>query len=223
MNAAARRHVRVKICGITSPEDAAYAEEAGADAIGLIFAVSKRRVDRARAAEIVAATGPLVTTVGVFSGAPAHEVIEIVESLRLDVAQLHGVSDGEYLAEVRRRVKVLLALPYTAAASPGSVTALPADAYLIDGPKPGSGQRYDWEAVAAWRGHPRLVVAGGLDPANVAAAVAALRPYAVDVASGVESSPGVKDKGAVRRFVRQVRAAELGAPGAGPQSAGDRA
>lgn len=203
----------MKICGITNPADAVAAERAGADAIGLIFAASKRQVDRAAAAEILAAVGPFVTTVGVFRGAPLDEVLETVAELRLDAAQVHEEADASYLAAVRRRAKVVLALPFSAAGSPEHVAGLRADAYLIDAPQPGSGQRYDWQLITAWRGHPRLIVAGGLRPENVASAVTALRPYGVDVASGVEGSPGVKDHEAVRRFVAEVRAAELAGAG----------
>src|SRR5690606_9283687 len=111
----AARRVRVKICGITNPADAVAAERAGADAIGLIFAASKRQVDRAAAAEILAAVGPFVTTVGVFRGAPLDEVLETVAELRLDAAQVHEEADASYLAAVRRRAKVVLALPFSAA------------------------------------------------------------------------------------------------------------
>lgn len=200
--------VRVKICGITSPGDAVAAEQAGADAIGMVFAPSKRRVDLQAAAEIVAALGPFVTTVGVFRDAPLDVVLEAVQALRLDVAQLHGAEGPEFAAEVGRRAKVMKALTYTEAGSPAVVSTYPAAAFLIDGPKPGSGEPYDWRAIAAWRGHPRLVLAGGLDAANVAAAVNSLRPHAVDVSTGVESSAGVKDHAAIRRFVAEVRRAE---------------
>lgn len=204
----ASARVRVKICGITRPEDAAAAERAGADVIGMIFARSKRQVDMQAAADIIGAVGPFITTVGVFRDAPLEAVIETLERLNLDVAQLHGDESAEYAATVRRHADVMRAVSYGTAPEPSSLKAYPADAYLIDGPKPGSGERYDWREILAWRGHPRLVLAGGLQPDNVAEAVRLLRPYAVDVASGVERSVGVKDLDSMLRFVEQVRLAD---------------
>lgn len=202
-----RARVRVKICGITTPADARAAERAGADAVGMIFAPSKRRVDLPAASEIVAALGPFVTTVGVFRDTPLDEVVDILERLRLDVAQLHGSEGAGYAAAVRRHARVMRAYSHAEAPGPEALLDYPADAILLDAARPGSGERFDWRAAAAWRGHPRLVLAGGLDPENVAEAVAALQPYAVDVASGVERSPGVKDHELMNRFVERARGA----------------
>lgn len=209
MSAVPPLHVRVKICGITTPEDALAAERAGADAVGMVFAPSKRRVDLQAAGEIAAALGPFVTTVGVFRDAPLREVVETVQALRLDVAQLHGAEIPSYAAEVGRWARVLRAMPFAVASSPATVAAYPATAFLIDGPEPGSGEPYDWRAIDAWRAHPRFVLAGGLDPTNVAAAVSALQPYAVDVSTGVERSPGVKDHASIQRFIDEVRRVEI--------------
>jgi len=197
--------VRVKICGITRPEDALLAEAAGADAIGLIFADSKRRVEHAAAAEIIAALGPFISVVGVFRNAPIAEVIDTLTSLDIAVAQLHGDENADYAAAVSRHARVLRAVSYGQAPAPAALTGYPASAFLIDGSVPGSGSTYDWQQVAAWRGHPRLILAGGLTPDNVAAAVAELRPYGVDTSSGVESSPGIKDAESVRRFVANAK------------------
>lgn len=199
--------VRVKICGITRPEDAVAAEQAGADAIGMIFAPSKRRVDLQAAGEIVASLGPFVTTVGVFKDAAVDEVMETLERFGLDVAQLHGEVSEEDAAVVRRRFGLIRAAAFADAPEPADLAGYPADAYHIDGPKPGSGERYDWRAILSWRAHPRLVLAGGLRPGNVAEAVRLLRPYGVDVASGVELTTGVKDHDLIRRFVQEARAA----------------
>jgi phosphoribosylanthranilate isomerase len=102
---------------------------------------------------------------------------------------------------------VVRAMPFEPDLTPASVDAYPADAFLLDAPTPGSGRPFAWSDAEAWRGHPRLVLAGGLDPTTVAAGVRALRPYAVDVASGVESEPGIKDAERVQAFVRAVREA----------------
>lgn len=198
--------LRVKICGITTPHDALVAQSAGADAIGMIFAPRSRRlVTTDQAAAIVAALGPLITTVGVFRDAELAAVEDLVDELRLDAVQLHGSESAEYAAALAPRVKVLRALPFSSAPTPAAVDGYPADAFLLDAATPGGGSVFDWHEVAAWRGHPRMVLAGGLTPDNVAGAVATLLPYAVDVASGVESAPGVKDAQAVRRFIREAR------------------
>lgn len=203
---AARSYVRVKVCGITRPEDAQVAERAGADAIGLIFAPgSKRQVTREVAAEVVAAVGPFITRVGVFVDADLAEVLELVKVLRLNAVQLHGNESADYAERIGREVRVVRGVAFSPAVTPESTATYPADAYLLDAPRPGSGVAFEWEAAAAWRGNPRLILAGGLNVGNVAVAVRTLRPYAVDVASGVESHPGIKDAAAVYAFVEAVR------------------
>lgn len=207
--------VRVKICGITRPEDAVVAERAGADAIGLIFAPSsKRRVDRAAARAIVATVGPFLVRVGVFVDADLEQVVDLVQELRLDAVQLHGHESEAYAAEVRRSARVVRALAFGPGVTPQALAAYPADAILLDAAAPGSGRAFGWQEAGAWRGHPRLVLAGGLTPGNVAAGVRALWPYAVDVASGVEAAPGVKDAALVMAFVRAARSAADGTAGA---------
>lgn len=203
---AARSYVRVKVCGITRPEDAQVAERAGADAIGLIFAPgSKRQVTREVAAEVVAAVGPFITRVGVFVDADLAGVLELVKVLRLNAVQLHGNESADYAERIGREVRVVRGVAFSPAVTPESTATYPADAYLLDAPRPGSGVAFEWEAAVAWRGNPRLILAGGLNVGNVAVAVRTLRPYAVDVASGVESHPGIKDAAAVYAFVEAVR------------------
>lgn len=200
------RKVRVKICGVTRPQDALAAEVAGADAIGLVFAPSsKRRVNLEQAAGVSAALGPFITRVGVFVDAELSFVLEAVKAARLDTVQLHGDEPTEYAAELRQYVQVVRAVSFQPAATPDAYANYPADALLLDGAVPGSGVAFNWSDAAGWRGQPRLVLAGGLTPDNVAAAVAALRPYAVDVASGVESSPGVKCEQLISAFMLAVR------------------
>lgn len=203
--------VRVKICGITRPEDAVVAERAGADAIGMIFAPSsKRRVDRAAARAIVGAVGPFLVRVGVFVDAGIDEVVDLVAELRLDAVQLHGHESAAYATEVRRSARVVRALAFGPGVTPHALADYPADAILLDAAAPGSGRAFGWQEARAWRAHPRLVLAGGLTPGNVGDGVRALRPYAVDVASGVEAAPGVKDAALVAAFVRAVRTAAEG-------------
>lgn len=203
-----RIRTRVKICGITTPHDALVAQAAGADAIGMIFAPrSSRVVSPEQAAAISAAVGPFITKIGVFVDADLGLVQRLIDELRLDAVQLHGAESPEYAAALTQRTKVVRAVRFTVAPTPNAVDGYPADAFLLDGAVPGSGTVFDWSAAAAWRGHPRLVLAGGLTPDNVAEAITALRPYAVDVASGVESAPRTKDADAIQRFVAEARGA----------------
>jgi phosphoribosylanthranilate isomerase len=198
--------VRVKICGVTRTEDALLAEAAGADAVGFIFAErSQRRVTLEQAREISAALGPLITRVGVFVNAPLEEVVACAKALRLDAVQLHGAEDARYAATLRRHVRVVRAVGFSPGVDPAALSRYPADALLLDGLTPGSGERFSWEAAVAFRGWPHLLLAGGLTPDNVAAGIAALRPYGVDVASGVEVRPGVKDPRKVQDFVRAAK------------------
>ncbi|HKI57584.1 MAG TPA: phosphoribosylanthranilate isomerase [Trueperaceae bacterium] len=202
------RRARVKICGITRPEDAVAAERAGADAIGVIFAASsRRRVGPVAAGAIVAAVGPMVTTVGVFVDAPLDQVLGLARRLRLGAVQLHGDEPAAYAAAVRGEVKVVRALAFERGLTPESLAGYPADAFLLDARDPGSGQPFDWAQARAWRDHPRLILAGGLTPETVGDGVEALRPYAVDVASGVESAVGEKDPDRMRAFVEAARGA----------------
>lgn len=197
------RRVRIKICGIVRPEDAVAAEAAGADAIGLNFVPSsRRRVDLDRAREVADAAGPLLARVGVFVGADEATILAAVEAARLDAVQLHGDEPDTLAARLRPRVRVVRAVRFRPGLEPSAFDGRPFDGVLLDGLRPGHGEAFDWRAAAAWRGHPRLLLAGGLRPGNVAGAIRALRPYAVDVASGVEAAPGVKDPEAVAAFVR---------------------
>ncbi len=200
--------MRIKICGITRVEDALAAEEAGADAVGLIFAErSKRRITLGQAAEISEALGPFVARVGVFVNAPIEEVFEAARTLRLSAVQLHGQESAEYAAELRPHVQVIRAVSFHAELDVKRLKDFPADAFLVDGLKPGSGERFDWGQAKRLQTLPRFILAGGLSPENVAEAVQTLNPYTVDVASGVEVSPGIKEKRKIQDFVRQARRA----------------
>ena len=205
-----KRPVRVKICGITRPEDALTAEAAGADAVGLIFAPhSKRRVTLQQAQLICAQLGPFIMTVGVFVNAPLDEVLETAEQLRLGAVQLHGDETPAYAEVLRRKVRVIKAVSFTPELDPAALAAFPANAVLLDGLVPGSGEVFSWDGAAALRGFPQLILAGGLTPANVEAGIRALLPYAVDVASGVERTVGVKNPHKIQDFVRAAKNAHI--------------
>jgi phosphoribosylanthranilate isomerase len=210
--------VKIKICGVTLVEDAARVAAAGVDFIGLNFwPRSKRRVDADRAAALAAAArgaGP-ARIVGVFVDAAPAEIAAVHARVDLDVIQLHGAETPEAAAAAALAAgrPVWKAL---AAGAPGDLDALdawPVDAILLDTPTPekgGSGVSFDWSLARAARlRHParRIVLAGGLHAGNIAGAIVAVAPWAVDVASGVEAAPGVKDPARLAAFVAAVRAA----------------
>jgi phosphoribosylanthranilate isomerase len=205
---------RVKICGITSPEDALVAAEAGADAIGLIFwTASRRAVDLETARVIARALPPFVSVVGVFVDEAPDHVRSVADAVGLSAVQLHG---SEIVADwARFPLPVLKAMPVEAYADSPWQTARAA--ILLDAHDPvtvgGTGRTVDWDRARDIAATRRLVLAGGLTPANVAQAVAHVQPWGVDVASGVERAPGVKDHDKVRAFIAAARAAD-GATGA---------
>ena len=207
--------LRIKCCGITRVEDAVLAATLGADAIGLVFTrASPRCVDLERALAIRAALPPLVATVALFMDDEADRVLEIVERLQPDLLQFHGDEDAGYAQQFGRRY--LKAIAMAGAGDPaGRMAAHPhAAGFLLDGHAPGEaggrGRAFDWTRVPRHTGRPWLL-AGGLDADNVAAAIRAARPYGVDVSSGIECAPGIKDPLRMRRFIAAVRAGECDA------------
>lgn len=202
--------VRVKICGVTSAEDARAAVAAGADMIGLNFYPRSRRfIALERAREIVTALPSGVWKVGVFVNASRDEIERVQKALPLDAIQLHGDEPPEMTQGFA--VPVIRTLKLCAAGDAGRALAhVRAEYYLCEGDAGaaygGAGATFDWE-WAREVPRERLVVAGGLTPENVAAAVRALRPFAVDVASGVESAPGIKDPARMAALVAHAKAA----------------
>lgn len=209
---------RVKICGITRPDDGRHAARAGADAIGLVFyPPSPRYVSPRQAADIVAALPPFVTTVGLFVDAPPEQIAALLEQVPLDMLQFHGDELPEYCAAFQRPwIKALRMRdgvdPQAEADRYGAAGArgLLVDSY-VPGVPGGTGERFDWDRLPADPSLP-LVLAGGLDPATVAEAVRRVRPWAVDVSGGVEvlgvdgrRQGGIKDPGAVSAFIRAAR------------------
>ncbi|MGE3297032.1 MAG: phosphoribosylanthranilate isomerase [Porticoccaceae bacterium] len=203
--------IRVKICGITRETDAQAAADAGADAIGLVFhPASPRCVSLAMAASIVRSVGPFVTTVGLFVDAAPDRVREVLARTGIHLLQLHGSETPDYCAQFG--VPFIKALrmapgldPATAAACYPAAAGLLFDAWdpVVAG---GTGTGFDWSRLPVLREQP-LILAGGLAPANVAAAVRQVRPYAVDVSSGVEAAPGIKDPRLLRDFIEAAKAA----------------
>jgi phosphoribosylanthranilate isomerase len=202
----------IKVCGLTRPEDAAAAVAAGADALGVIFAPSPRRVSAERAALVFADVPDGIERVGVFVDAPIDEIVSAIEACGLTRVQLSGSESPEFCdavpAEVMKVVHVgtdfgLDTLePYR-----GHATALLLDT-LVTGKAGGTSRVFDWQTAGDLPGWAPIFVAGGLTSDNVAACIAALHPYGVDVSSGVESAPGVKDHARIDALCAAVAAAD---------------
>jgi len=210
----------VKICGNTNLEDALAAVDAGADALGFVFADSPRRVEPAVVNRIARAVPEGIEKVGVFVNESAERIRQIVEEAGLTAAQLHGDEGTEFARGIAfGGLKVFKAIPVRsgfearmiAFAEKGGV-----DAVLLDSAtalRGGAGTNFDWHAVAqympAYGGEIRVIVAGGLTPLNVSHAISILRPWGVDVASGVERDPGKKDHQKVWEFVKAAKNTDL--------------
>lgn len=198
--------VKVKVCGITNLGDARVAAGAGADAIGLVFAESPRRVRVERAKEIAAALPQDILKVGVFVDAGPEEVLRIAREVGLDYAQLHGDEPPEAVAEIRGSgVGVMKALRVRNAEALAVIEQYEADLFLLDAwsakARGGTGERFDWELAKSLKGRDNIVVSGGLDPENVREAIEYFEPYGVDASSSLEERPGKKSGERVRRFV----------------------
>ena len=219
----------VKICGITREEDALLAAETGADAVGFVFyAMSPRRIEVARAREIVSVLPPFVLRVGVFVDAPRGEMARAADEVGLDILQLHGDESPEILANLPRRaikaVRVGRGFDTEDAARWGARPAgVVVDTRLVgETVMPGgTGVPFDWDLVHGLRERvPFLMLAGGLSPENVAAAIGKVSPHAVDVSSAVERLPGQKDPDKVRAFVGAVREADAVSTRSGKDAGG---
>ncbi len=212
----------VKFCGLTRPEDASYAAQLGASHAGVIFAASPRQVTTALANEILDAVGPNVKRVGVFASRTIDEIVAITARVQLDAIQLHGASCLSLFADLRGvfqgEIWAVIPVGPGKASHKALIQACDhADAALLDtfaaDRTGGTGQTFDWSmmasSVAEARKKLRVFVAGGLTAANVANAIASLRPDLVDVSSGVEMSPGVKDHDLMRAFAEAVHSASI--------------
>jgi phosphoribosylanthranilate isomerase len=203
---------RVKCCGMTRVEDALLAAQLGADAIGVVLtARSKRQVSLAQAKTIVDAMPPFVTTVALCMDDEADLVRAVIETVRPSLLQFHGAESDDWCAQFDHPYLKAIAMGEGASALP-QLRAYPrAAGLLLDGhglgEPGGSGKSFDWSLMPRDVRQP-LILAGGLTPANVAEAIRIARPWAVDVASGIESSPGIKDPTKMRDFVAAVRSAD---------------
>jgi len=200
----------VKICGITNAGDARAAADAGADAVGFIFAESPRRVGIEEARMISLALPEYMLRVGVFVNEEPEEVLRISREVELDLAQLHGDETPEAVTAVRKGgVRVMKALRVRDAGSLEALNGYEADLLLLDAysekARGGTGEQFDWGVAKSLRGRDNIVVSGGLGPENVREAVALFEPYGVDASSSLEDEPGRKNGERVRRFVLATR------------------
>jgi phosphoribosylanthranilate isomerase len=197
--------VKVKWCGFTRPEDVRAAVALGVDALGFNFACGPRRIAVDQGAALAALLPPFVTATALFVDATEDEILRTVTKTRCTAIQLHGNEPPELAAALARRLPVLKAFPVRTAGDIDRVVGYPADAYLLDAAVPGhhGGTGVAWDhhlLVGRDLGRP-VVLAGGLTPDTVAAAVAAVHPWGVDSASGIEMSPGLKDVARMRGFL----------------------
>ncbi len=201
---------RVKVCGITRRKDALRAVELGADALGFIFyPKSPRYIPPEKAAEIIRSLPPFVASVGVFVDASVREIRSAVRTCLLSAAQLHGMESPAYCREIS--VKVIKAFRVQGNRLPRGISRYAVDALLLDtfqsGVHGGTGKVFDWDVARRAGRYGKIILAGGLNAGNVREAVESVRPFAVDVSSGVETAPGKKDPKLLEEFFRQVNRA----------------
>jgi phosphoribosylanthranilate isomerase len=202
--------VYVKVCGITNSEDARTATRSGADAIGLVFAESPRKLSVEQARKIAATLPDGALKVGVFVDEEPEEVLRIAAEVGLDYAQLHGDESPVTVTVLREGgVKVIKALRVRGVGSLGVLDDYEADLFLLDAwsekARGGTGERFDWELAKSYEGRGNIVVSGGLTPENVREAIRFFEPYGVDASSSLEDAPGMKNEERVRRFVSAAK------------------
>lgn len=208
------RTVRVKICGITTTDAAIAAAAAGADAIGLVFysASPRNLADLGRARDIALAAGPLINVVGLFVNPQPVEIEKVLGQVPLSLLQFHGDESEAFCHSFARPYLKALRMKPGVDIKASAVAYSSAAGLLLDAYRPGipggTGEVFDWQQIPPSLPRP-LVLAGGLTPANVAQAVATVRPWAVDVSGGVESGPGIKDTDLIRQFISRAKAVPI--------------
>ena len=206
---ASEKQVKVKVCGMTSLKDALVAVEGGADAVGFIFyKKSPRSVTMKTVREIVLELPPFVNTVGVFVDETAEQINKIADYCNLDIIQLHGDESPIFCKKIRR--KVIKAFRIKDMQSVKKLSSFQVSGFLLDtfseNLHGGTGKVFDWNLALPAKKFGPVIMAGGLTPNNVQQAVRQIRPYGVDVCSGVESEPGIKDHKKVRAFLNNAKA-----------------
>lgn len=206
---------KIKICGITNVADAHAAVDLGADALGFIFVPdTPRYIESQDAAQVISKLPPFITKVGVFADESPGTVSQTIQTCGLNVIQLHGSETPEYCDNIRSRGRSIIIKSFRVK-DRHSLSPIPkykVSAYLLDtyvkGKKGGTGETFNWDLAIEAKKYGRIIIAGGLTPENVAEAIRHVRPYAVDVGSGVEASPGKKDHAKIRAFIESVRTAD---------------
>ena len=200
---------RIKICGITNLEDALLAADLGVDALGFVFSKSPRRVEADVAEGIINQLPPFLSSVGVFADEPDEIVKHVARRCKLNIIQLHGDEEPDYLKNFHR--KIIKAFRIKTETDLIPIPTYKAQAYLLDsrveGKKGGSGVTFDWNLAIKAKKYGRIILSGGLTSENVTEAIQKVLPYAVDVSSGIETSPGKKDSAKLKAFVEAVRRA----------------
>jgi len=197
----------VKICGITNEGDALLSVALGADAVGFIFAPSPRQVTKEQVKDIVRQLPSEVMTIGVFVNERPDSVIRIVHEIGLTGAQLYGSEGPQGVEYVASRIPVVLKGFSGELPSLERISQYKVSAVLMDSAVPGSGQTFDWSGIKGLSTNVRLILAGGLSPGNVVEAIRIVKPFGVDVSSGVEAKPGKKDPAKLRAFISRSKAA----------------
>jgi phosphoribosylanthranilate isomerase len=200
--------MKVKICGITNIDDALYAEELGADALGFIFVKSSSRYIAPKAArKIIQELPPFVVPVGIFADMAYNDILEIIDQTSIGCVQLHGEETPKQL--VKYPVPVYKSFRVDSNFNPEILRRYKGSAYLLDtkihGELGGTSQTFDWEIAIKAKEYGRIILAGGLNPENVLEAIQKIQPYAIDVNSGVESAPGKKDKNKLEQLFKTIR------------------
>ncbi len=201
---------RIKICGITNLEDAISAVDLGGDPLGFIFTKSPRQISPGKAKNIIKKLPPFINVVGVFVNFPMKTVEKIAETCKIDTLQFHGNETPDYCAKFRETHKVIKAFRIKDKESLKLLNKYDVDGYLLDtyikGTAGGTGKVFDWDlAKEAKRFAEPIILSGGINPGNVKDAIRKVKPYAVDVSSGVERSPGKKDIRLMKEFINAVR------------------
>ena len=204
--------IRVKICGITRPEDALLAEKLGASAVGFIFfGKSPRYINPQKAGEISGRLGPFIARVGVFVDEDAETVRKIVETARLTAVQLHGSEDQEYIG-ILKGINVIKAFRVGKDFNCEELCRYDVNTFLLDtysaNSYGGTGKTFDWNIANECRKYGRIILAGGLNISNVIDAVNAAKPWGIDISSGIESSPGVKDPEKMKEIFDKITGQE---------------
>lgn len=201
----------IKICGITNEEDALAVTALGADAVGFVFAPSPRQVTPGKASDIIKRLPPDVLPVGVFRDEDPNRVITLALKAGVKAVQLHGHETPAQAAEIRPHFPVLIVAMAAGDVKLPSYDRFGADALLLDAPSPGSGAVFDWAMAEGLPVNRRVILAGGLTPENVVSGIEQVRPWGVDVSSGVEAEPGIKDAMKVQAFIRAARSVDVNA------------